>query len=119
MTRNYNTNENSGGLTKSSARGVRRTLLNPLCSKKSLTGSPGGFHEIQKMLILFHRNISPGLLGFVMKLISEHLVSKFSYALKMLIMLPPKIGSRLLVPGSHSSFLGAQLTPTPFRLYNL
>ena len=76
------------GLTKSSARGVRSTLQNPLGSKISLSGSPGGslknLEEILKIITQFQTNNCHRLQDYLVKciLISEHLLNKLLFALK-------------------------------------
>ena len=77
------------GLTKSRCPGVQSTLQTPLGSQKSLSRSPRGslenLEKFSKIRTLFHRNISPMLLGFIFhkcKLNSEHLLNKLSFAVK-------------------------------------
>ena len=77
--------------------GVRSTLQTPMDSQKSMRGSPRGslenLEKSSKIRTLFHRNISPMLLGFFFykcKLISEHLLKQTVFCCKLLIISPKK-----------------------------
>ena len=56
----------TAGLTKSRCPGVRSTLQTPLGSQKSLRKSREKIEKFSKIGTLFHRNISPMLLGFIL-----------------------------------------------------